>query len=97
MKFLISAAFTIFLANSSFAQHHGHMVEAKKSDTKMQTQCPMMGGPIDKNVYTDYKGKRIYFAGEMCRGMFLEDPQKHIDKMIKEGVSLEDSPKSVKK
>lgn len=98
MKILISAAFTLFLANISFAQHHhGHMVEAKKTDSKTQTQCPMMGGPIDKNVYTDYHGKRIYFAGEMCRGMFLQDPQKHMDKLIKEGVNLEDAPKSVQK
>lgn len=98
MKILISSVFTLFLANVSFAQHHdGHMMEAKKTDGKTQNQCPMMGGTIDKNVFTDYQGKRIYFAGEMCRGMFLQDPQKHMDKMIKEGINLENSPKSVGK
>jgi len=99
MKNLTTAIFTLFLANISFAQQHaGHMMEAKKTEVKAsdkaQTQCPMMGGAIDKNVYTDYQEKRIYFAGDMCRGMFLLDPQKYMDKMTKEGFNLENSPKS---
>ena len=30
-----------------------------------QKICPVMAGPIDKNIYTDYKGKRVYFC---CQG-----------------------------
>lgn len=27
-----------------------------------QTVCPVRGDKIDKNVYTDYQGKRVYFC-----------------------------------
>ena len=29
---------------------------------KAQTVCPVRGDKIDKNVYTDYQGKRVYIC-----------------------------------
>ena len=29
---------------------------------KAQTVCPVLGGNVDTNIYTDYKGQRVYFA-----------------------------------
>ena len=43
-----------------------------------QTQCPVLGGPIDKKVYLDYEGRRVYFCCEMCKTTFLKDPAKYL-------------------
>jgi Cu(I)/Ag(I) efflux system membrane fusion protein len=47
----------------------------------VQTTCPVMGGPIDPNVYTEYKGKRVYFCCKGCDKKFLENPEQYIDKL----------------
>ena len=67
--------------------------EAKVVEKKKQTVCPVLGNPIDKSVYTDYKGKRIYFCCSMCVGEFKKHPDEIIKKMESEGIVLEDTPK----
>jgi YHS domain-containing protein len=47
----------------------------------VQTKCPVMGGDIDKNVYTDYMGRRVYFCCASCIEEFLKDPGKYLKKM----------------
>ena len=32
----------------------------------VQTTCPVMGGAINKDVYADYEGKRVYFCCPGC-------------------------------
>jgi len=61
---------------------------------KPQTKCPVMGGPVNKKVFTDYKGKRIYFCCDSCISAFLNNPDKYLKDMADEGVILEDSPAS---
>jgi YHS domain-containing protein len=46
-----------------------------------QKICPVMGGPIDPNIYTDYKDRRIYFCCESCLKAFEKDPEKYIAKV----------------
>jgi len=57
-----------------------------------QTLCPVMGGEIDKGVFVDYKGKRIYFCCAQCVEKFKADPETYLKKMEKEGIDLEKSP-----
>ncbi len=57
-----------------------------------QTTCPVMGDPIDKKFYADYKGKRVYFCCGMCPATFAKDPEKYMKILAKNGVILEDSP-----
>jgi YHS domain-containing protein len=60
-----------------------------KSDTgKPQTTCPVLGGMINKSIYTDYQGKRIYFCCAGCVGEFKKNPEKYMKKMESEGVKL---------
>ena len=59
---------------------------------KVQTLCPVMGGEIDKKVYLDYKGKRVYFCCANCLGKFKADPDSYIKKLEEQGVELEKSP-----
>jgi YHS domain-containing protein len=59
---------------------------------KPQTICPVMGGKIDKNIYTDYEGKRVYFCCPACIPEFKKDPAKYIKKLEDESVVLEKIP-----
>jgi len=43
-----------------------------------QIICPIMGGVIDKEVFTDYKGKRVYFCCPGCIEEFTKDPEKYV-------------------
>ena len=59
-----------------------------------QTTCPMMkGNPIDKKVFVDHKGKRIYFCCTDCTKIFTADTAALMKKMTDAGVILADTPK----
>jgi YHS domain-containing protein len=46
-----------------------------------QKTCPVLGNPIDKNIYTEYKGKKVYFCCSMCKPEFEKNPEKYIGKL----------------
>jgi len=46
-----------------------------------QTTCPVEGAAINKNVYTIYKGKKVYFCCEKCKAAFEKEPEKYISKL----------------
>jgi YHS domain-containing protein len=48
---------------------------------KVQTNCPVMGGKINKDIYTDYKGKRVYFCCGGCPSEFKKNPEKYMKKL----------------
>jgi len=50
-----------------------------------QTTCPVMGGPINKELYADYKGERVYFCCMACPPQFAKDPEKYINKLKEMG------------
>ena len=81
---------------STHMQEHGSMEkEEKVVATKNQTTCPVMGGKIDKSIYADYEGKRVYFCCASCLAEFNKNPEKYVKKLEDEGVTLENvSPDS---
>jgi YHS domain-containing protein len=78
---ILALALTAFVAGGLWA-----------ADPKPQTTCPVLAGNIDKNVYADYKGKRIYFCCQGCDAEFKKDPEKYMKKLQDEGVTLESAP-----
>lgn len=48
---------------------------------KPQTTCPIQGDPINKNLYVDYKGKRIYVCCQGCIAEVKKDPEGAIKKL----------------
>jgi len=65
---------------------HEHMAMKTEStgDTAAATEqkiCPVMGNPIDKNVFVEYKGKKVYFCCPDCKAKFNADPEKYIAKL----------------
>ena len=63
--------------------------EAATVELKPQTLCPVMGNPINKEVFTDYNGQRIYFCCAGCDSTFLENPEKYLKQMRTEGIEPE--------
>ncbi len=61
---------------------------------KDQTECPVMGGLINKNVYADHQGNRVYFCCPPCLKEFKKDPDKYVKKLKEQGVALAKSPES---
>jgi len=46
-----------------------------------QTTCPVMGGPINKAIFVEYKGKKVYFCCNGCPAAFQADPEKYVSKL----------------
>lgn len=46
-----------------------------------QTTCPVMGGAINKDIFTEYKGKKVYFCMTSCKEEFEKEPEKYIAKL----------------
>jgi len=51
------------------------------SATILQETCPIMGNPIDKNIFTEYKGKKVYFCCPGCKEKFEAKPEDYIAKL----------------
>jgi YHS domain-containing protein len=56
---------------------------------RVQTTCPVMGGKVNKNLYVDHDGKRIYVCCQGCIGALQKDPGKYIKKLEDAGVVLD--------
>jgi len=47
-----------------------------------QTTCPVMEGkPIDKDIFVEYQGKKVYFCCEPCKEKFNAEPEKYLAKL----------------
>lgn len=46
-----------------------------------QTTCPVMGGAINKEIFTEYKGQKVYFCCPACKPEFEKDPEKYLAKL----------------
>ena len=64
---------------------------------KPQETCPVMGGAINKEIYADYNGKRVYFCCAGCIAPFNKEPEKYIQQLESAGVELDAAPAAVKK
>ena len=51
------------------------------SEAIEQKTCPVMGGAINKELYTEYKGKKVYFCCPGCKEKFEKEPDKYIPKL----------------
>lgn len=48
----------------------------------IQISCPVSGKDLTKKeVFTDYKGRRVYFCCENCISKFEKEPQKYLNKL----------------
>jgi len=57
-----------------------------------QTTCPVMGGKINKALYVDYGGKRVYACCPGCIPKLKKNPAGYIKKLEAAGVTLGKAP-----
>ncbi len=63
-----------------------------KEGMRPQIRCPVMGGEIDRNIYVDVKGKRVYVCCRGCDDAISAQPDIYLKKLEKKGVAPEKSP-----
>jgi len=69
---------------------------AKGSEVKAQTTCPVMDAKVNKKLFVDTKGYRIYVCCRGCIAKVKADPDKYIEKITAKGETLEKTPEAVK-
>jgi YHS domain-containing protein len=64
----------------------------RNSPATPQTTCPITCSKIDKAIFADYQGERIYFCCAACPAVFTKDPAKYIKGLEDQGVVLDETP-----
>ncbi len=59
------------------------------AEVKAQATCPVMGGAINKQLYVDHAGKRVYVCCQGCIAPVQKEPAKYIKALEADGVTLE--------
>ncbi len=70
----------------------GGIVRSADAAVKPQTICPIMGGAINKKLFVDVKGKRIYVCCPGCIGEIKANPDAALAKIAENGETAEDAP-----
>lgn len=84
---------TFILAAITIASGCNGETETKAEKLKPQTTCPAMkGGEIDKSLYVDHNGMRIYACGAECVDKIKADPEKYIALLKEKGQKPESLP-----
>ncbi len=92
MKKGLIIVFMFLLAAAFINSDYSSLGAAEKGKSSTQTICPVMGGEINKNIYIDYKGSRIYFCCNACPDDFKKDPEKYMKKLRDNNVVPEKTP-----
>ncbi|MCX7000907.1 MAG: YHS domain-containing protein [Candidatus Sumerlaeota bacterium] len=69
-------------------------VKGKTHGTTMrkQTRCPVDNTRVDKKIFTDQNGKRVYFCCSDCKKEFEKNPDKYMKQMKEKGIELGKTP-----
>ncbi|MFC1569721.1 hypothetical protein ACFL4L_05765, partial [bacterium] len=70
----------------------GGCQKAVEKVENLQTVCPVMGEEINKDVYVDHEGSRVYLCCQACVDAFKKDPDTYLKKMKDAGVNLHKAP-----
>lgn len=62
------------------ADAHGDAHAQEAADIEQKT-CPVMGDPIDPDVFAEYEGRKVYFCCEDCVKKFKANPEKYLAKL----------------
>lgn len=71
------------------AEHGGH---DKAEALKPQATCPVMGGAINKALYADVEGKRVYVCCKGCIAKIEAEPTKYIAVLAERGEAVAAAP-----
>lgn len=99
---LVSFGFLSFVSAQCHSGNHDHGMHDNQSTNSIkksitlsaQINCPIMGNPIDKEVFTLWEGdkntpKKVYFCCPGCIKTFEKNPVKFINKLKKMNQTVE--------
>jgi YHS domain-containing protein len=90
-------SFLFVIAITSFAYAAGEHDNSHDHDTAVDseqkqitnTYCPVMPDmQTNPEIFTDYKGKRVYFCCNNCKASFGKNPEKYLDQLPQFGGTL---------
>jgi YHS domain-containing protein len=92
------------LSGNSLLANEGHHEgmkgmkhDSKTAIVKQQTNCPVMTqNKINKKLYVDAKGKRIYVCCKGCLPMIKRNPEKYLKQLKKNGIAVANIPTAKK-
>ena len=90
LSIILAILTTLFLVSCSQGKtgpDNDHASHDHSAQMSAQTICPIEGGKIDKSVYTDYKGHRVYYCCKGCDKDFMKDPERHLKAMASKGIT----------
>ncbi len=95
---LLLAVVTVVSAceNHSKASQKSGKAEKAAALTQQNT-CPVMGGKINKELFVEQEGKRIYVCCAGCIDAVKKDFQKHVAELEKKGQKIETVVKTEEK
>ena len=65
---------------------------AADAASKVQSECPVHGKPVQSQYFTDYEGYRVWFCQDSCTEAFNKKPKQYLDAMLKSGVTVAKTP-----
>jgi YHS domain-containing protein len=68
---------------------HKAPAQAGAQQATTQTICPVMKSPIDRELFVDFEGKRVYVCCSTCLAAVRKDPAKYVKQLEDEGIVLE--------
>jgi YHS domain-containing protein len=92
MSYVVNSLLSIILVGFLLALAPSYAMSKESA----QTECPVMEGTVNKNIYADYKGKRIYFCCPPCLREFNKNPEKYMKKLEEQGIVPEKAPEPKK-
>ena len=90
----------VFLCSTAcseeFSQTPGKYIEKLEQEgvtvAKIQQTCPVTGKAVDKGVYADVGGMRVYLCSRDCTAALASDPGKYLKAQMAEGVMYDFAP-----
>lgn len=75
-------------ADTPAASDKDTTAKATPAAKKAQEKCPVMGTPIDKKLFVDKDGKRIYMCCPMCKDKIVANFDKYAKQFEDQGIDL---------
>jgi YHS domain-containing protein len=51
--------------------------EALAKLPRVQVNCPLSGKPIDRKIFAEHDGEKVYFCSDGCKTAYAQDPTKY--------------------
>ena len=90
-RLFISFLFVIAITSFAYAaDEHDNNAAADTEQVQItNTYCPVMPDmQTNPEIFTDYKGKRVYFCCNNCKASFGKNPEKYLDQLPQFGGTL---------